>query len=64
MSTEATRPRRGVSIFRAEQATPIIETDFMGMPSMTDEALAAGGPDIFMSSAPGTDVRIAIRQTP
>ena len=65
MSAEATaRSRRGISIFRAEQATPIVETDFMGMPQMTDEALAAGGPEIFMASAPGTDVRVAIRQTP
>ena len=65
MSSEATaRPRRGISIFRAEEATPIVETDFMGMPQMTDDALAAGGPEIFMASAPGTDVRIALRQTP
>ena len=64
MSTEATRPRRGISIFRAEQATPIVETDFMAMPQMTSEALAAGGPEIFMASAPGTDVRVAVRQTP
>ena len=65
MSTEGTiRPRRGISIFRAEEAIPLVETDFMAMPRMTDEALAAGGPEIFMSSAPGTDVRIAIRQTP
>ncbi|MEO5841057.1 MAG: hypothetical protein ABIQ73_21950 [Acidimicrobiales bacterium] len=59
-----TGPRRGITIFRAEQATPIVETDFMAMPSMTGEALAAGGPEIFMASAPGTDVRIAVRQTP
>ena len=65
MSTEATsRPRRGISIFRAEEATPIVETDFMAMPQMTGEALAAGGPEIFMASAPGTDVRVAVRQTP
>jgi quercetin dioxygenase-like cupin family protein len=65
MSNESSaRPRRGVTIFRAEHATPLLETDFMGMPQMTDEALEAGGPEIFMSSAPGTDVRIAIRQTP
>ena len=65
MSAEATgRPRRGISIFRAEEATPILETDFMGMPTMTDEALAAGGPEIYMASAPGTDVRVAVRQTP
>ncbi len=65
MSSEATsRPRRGISIFRAEQATPLPETDFMAMPQMTGEALAAGGPEIFMASAPGTDVRVAVRQTP
>jgi len=65
MSAEATgRSRRGISIFRAEEATPILETDFMGMPTMTDEALAAGGPEIYMASAPGTDVRVAVRQTP
>jgi quercetin dioxygenase-like cupin family protein len=65
MSTEATaRSRRGISIFRAEEAVPIVETNFMGMPEMTDEALAAGGPEIFMASAPGTDVRVAVRQTP
>jgi quercetin dioxygenase-like cupin family protein len=65
MSAEATtRQRRGISIFRAEQATPLHETDFMAMPQMTDEAVAAGGPEIFMDSAPGTDVRVAVRQTP
>ena len=65
MSTEATtRPRRGISIFRAEEATPIVETDFMAIPEMPGEAVAAGGPEIFMASAPGTDVRVAIRQTP
>jgi quercetin dioxygenase-like cupin family protein len=65
MSSEDTsRPRRGISIFRAEQAVPLLETDFMAMPEMTGEALAAGGPEIYMSSAPGTDVRVAVRQTP
>ena len=64
MFSEATRQRRGISIFRAEEATPIVETDFMAIPPMPDEALAAGGPEIFMASAPGTDVRIAVRQTP
>ena len=65
MSAEATaHPRRGMSIFRAEQATPIVETDFMAMPEMSAEALAAGGPEIYMASAPGTDVRVAVRQTP
>jgi quercetin dioxygenase-like cupin family protein len=65
MSAETTsNSRRGISIFRAEDAIPIVETDFMLMPEMTDEAPAAGGPEIFMSSAPGTDVRVAIRQTP
>jgi quercetin dioxygenase-like cupin family protein len=65
MSAEGTtRPHRGISIFRAEQATPLNDTEFMAMPSMTDEALALGGPEIFMASAPGTDVRIAVRQTP
>lgn len=65
MSAETTaQPRRGISIFRAEEAIPIVETDFMGMPDMPPEAIDAGGPEIFFSSAPGTDVRIAIRQTP
>jgi quercetin dioxygenase-like cupin family protein len=64
MSEATPRERRGISIFRAEEATPLMETDFMGMPSMTDEAVAAGGPEIFMASGPGTDVRIAVRQTP
>jgi quercetin dioxygenase-like cupin family protein len=65
MSAEtAPRARRGISIFRAEQATPLLETDFMGMPQMTEEALAARGPEIFMGSAAGTDVRVAVRQTP
>ncbi len=65
MSAEATTgPRRGISIFRAEQATPLVETDFMAMPEMTGGALAAGGPEIFMASAPGTDVRVVVRQTP
>lgn len=65
MSTEATaRVRRGISIFRAEEATPLLETDFMAMPEMTGEALAAGHSEIYMDSAPGTDVRVAVRQTP
>src|SRR5689334_5462076 len=65
MSAEASEsPRRGISIFRAEDATPIMETDFMAMPEMTGGALAAGGPEIYMASAPGTDVRVALRQTP
>ena len=65
MSAEASEsPRRGISIFRAEEATPIMETDFMAMPEMTGGALAAGGPEIYMASAPGTDVRVALRQTP
>ena len=64
MSNEATNPRRGISIFRAEEATPLMETDFMAMPVMTGGALAAGGPEIYMSSAPGTDVRVAVRQPP
>jgi quercetin dioxygenase-like cupin family protein len=64
MSEATARPRRGISIFRAEEATPLLETDFMGMPEMTGEAVEAGGPEIFMASAPGTDVRVAIRQTP
>jgi quercetin dioxygenase-like cupin family protein len=65
MSTEATtRQRRGISIFRAEEATPILQTDFMGMPTMTDEQVAARAPEIYMDSAPGTDVRVAVRQTP
>ena len=63
MSAEATS-RRGISIFRAEQATPLLETDFMAMPEMSDEQVAAGGPEIYMASAPGTDVRVAVRQTP
>ena len=61
---EPGRPRRGISIFRAEDATPILETDFMGMPTMPDEAVAAGGPQIYMDSAPGTDVRVVVRQKP
>jgi quercetin dioxygenase-like cupin family protein len=64
MSESAPKARRGISIFRAEQATPLLETDFMGMPQMTDEALAARGPEIFMGSAAGGDVRVSIRQTP
>ena len=65
MSAEATtRQRRGISIFRAEEATPILETDFMAMPAMNDEQVAAGAPEIYMDSAPGTDVRVAVRQTP
>jgi quercetin dioxygenase-like cupin family protein len=60
----AAHSRRGISIFRAEQATPLLETDFMGMPRMTDEALAARGPEVFMGSAAGADVRVAIRQSP
>jgi len=65
MSAEGTTgPRRGISIFRAEEATPIFETDFMTISQMPDEAVAAGGPEIFMASAPGTDVRVAVRQTP
>jgi quercetin dioxygenase-like cupin family protein len=36
----------------------------MAMPEMTGGALAAGGPEIYMASAPGTDVRVAVRQTP
>jgi quercetin dioxygenase-like cupin family protein len=65
MSAEATnQPRRGISIFRAEEAIPLLDTDFMAMPEMTGEALAAGGPEIYMASAPGTDVRVAVRQTP
>jgi len=64
MSEATTRPRRGISFFRAEEATPIFETDFMTMPQMTDEQKAANGPEIYMSSAPGTDVRVAVRQTP
>src|SRR5687767_2191590 len=64
MSEATPRERRGISIFRAEEATPLMETDFMGMPSMTDDAVAAGAPEIFMSSGPGTDVRIAVRQSP
>jgi quercetin dioxygenase-like cupin family protein len=65
MSAEATtRQRRGISIFRAEEATPILETDFMAMPAMNDEQMAAGAPEIYMDSAPGTDVRVAVRQTP
>jgi hypothetical protein len=65
MSAEAaTGPRRGISIFRAEEATPLLETDFMAMPRMTDEQVAVGAPEIYMDSAPGTDVRVAVRQTP
>ena len=56
MSTTAPRKRRGISIFRAEQATPLNDTDFMGLPQMTDEALAAWGPEVFMGSVAGTDV--------
>jgi hypothetical protein len=50
MSEATARPRRGISIFRAEEATPLLETDFMGMPEMTGEAVEAGGPEIFMAS--------------
>jgi len=64
MSKATTNARRGISIFRAEEATPIMETDFMAMPQMTEEQQAARGPEIYMSSAPGTDVRVAVRQTP
>ncbi len=64
MSAEATSPRRGISIFRAEQATPLLETDFMAMPEMTSDLLEAGAAEIYMASAPGTDVRVAVRQTP
>jgi quercetin dioxygenase-like cupin family protein len=53
-----------MSIFRAEEAVPLLETDFMSMPEMNDEQLAAGAPEIYMASAPGTDVRVAVRQTP
>jgi quercetin dioxygenase-like cupin family protein len=64
MSAEATeRPRRAISIFRAEEATPLLETDFMSMPTMSDEQVAVGAPDIYMDSAPGTDVRVVVRQT-
>jgi quercetin dioxygenase-like cupin family protein len=64
MSDGTSPQRRGISIFRADQATPLLETDFMAMPEMTGEALAAGGPEIFMASAPGTDARIVVQQTP
>jgi quercetin dioxygenase-like cupin family protein len=64
MSVETTSPRRGISIFRAEQATPLLETDFMTMPDMNSELVEAGAPEIYMASAPGTDVRVAVRQTP
>src|SRR5204862_355081 len=58
-SAEATtRQRRGISIFRAEEAAPLLETDFMAMPEMNDEQVAAGAPQIYMDSAPGTDVRV------
>ncbi len=62
MSAEATaRSRRGISIFRAEDAIPLLETDFMTMPG---EALTAGHSEMYQDSAPGTDVRVAVRQTP
>ncbi len=64
MATEGSRPRRGISIFRAEDAPPLMETDFMTMPEMNGEQLAASAPEIYMASAPGTDVRVAVRQTP
>ncbi len=64
MTESASKARRGITIFRAEQATPLLETDFMGPPQMTDEALAARGPEVFMGSGAGADVRVAIRQTP
>jgi quercetin dioxygenase-like cupin family protein len=64
MSAEATKqPRRGISVFRAEEATPLLETDFMTMPAMSEEQVAVGAPDIYMDSAPGTDVRVVVRQT-
>jgi hypothetical protein len=65
MADERTsRQRRGISIFRAEEATPLLETDFMAMPQMNEEQVAARAPEIYMDSAPGTDVRVAVRQTP
>src|SRR5262245_20895456 len=64
MSESAPKARRGITIFRAEQAAPLLDTDFMGMPQMTEQAQAARGPEIFMGSAAGGDVRVSIRQTP
>ena len=65
MSAEdPTRTRRGISIFRAEEAPPLMETGFMTMPEMTGEQLAAGALETYMASAPGTDVRVPVRQTP
>ena len=65
MSADANgQPRRSISIFRAEEATPLLETDFMTMPTMNEEQVAVGAPEIYMDSAPGTDVRVVVRQTP
>jgi quercetin dioxygenase-like cupin family protein len=41
-----------------------METGFMTMPEMTGEQLAVGALDTYMASAPGTDVRVPVRQTP
>jgi quercetin dioxygenase-like cupin family protein len=65
MSTGAApRARRGITIFRAEQAIPLLETDFMGMPQMTEEAQTAQADAVFMGSATGTDVRVLARLGP
>jgi hypothetical protein len=37
-------PRGGASLVRAEEATPVLETAFMVMPEMSDEAVTARAP--------------------
>ena len=63
MSTEAApRARRGITIFRAEQAPLLFDTDFLTLEAMSDEAVAAQDDAVNTAAAAGAEVRVLVRQ--
>jgi len=56
--------RKGLKIFRAADAVPLQETDFMDPPTMSDDARAGLGKLVGTGAATGADVRVLNRSTP
>jgi quercetin dioxygenase-like cupin family protein len=55
--------RRGITVFRAADATDLGATDFMTAPTMSDETKAALGSAVVEGSNAGASVKVLIRQS-
>lgn len=62
-SNGSAQPRRGVKIFRAAEGVDLQQTDFMGAPTMSDDARAGLGKLVGTGAAAGAQVTVLNRST-